>query len=91
MTVKEYIEEFYKLNIRTGQREKDEEKVSRYINGPRYEIQDEINMMSIRTVEDVYQFTLKVEEKLAKKQSKRGRCRGSFPRKSKGFTRDRTH
>jgi hypothetical protein len=26
MTVKEYTEEFYKLNIRTGQREKDEEK-----------------------------------------------------------------
>jgi hypothetical protein len=38
MIVKEYIEEFYKLNIRTGQREKDEEKVVRYINGPRYEI-----------------------------------------------------
>ena len=38
MTVKEYTEEFYKLNIRTGQREKDEEKISRYINGLKYEI-----------------------------------------------------
>jgi hypothetical protein len=54
MTVKEYTEEFYKLNIRTGQREKDEEKFSRYINGLRYEIQDEINMISVRTVEDAY-------------------------------------
>jgi hypothetical protein len=36
MTVKEHMEEFYKLNIRTGQQEKDEEKVSMYINGPRY-------------------------------------------------------
>jgi hypothetical protein len=61
MTVKEYTEEFYKLNIRTGQREKDEEKVVRYINGLRYEIQDEINMMSVRTMEDAYQFSLKVE------------------------------
>jgi hypothetical protein len=61
MTVKEYSEEFYKLNIRTGQREKDEEKVVRYINGLRYEIQDEINMMSVRTMEDAYQFSLKVE------------------------------
>jgi hypothetical protein len=69
MTVKEYIEEFYKLNIRTGQREKDEEKVYRYINGPRYEIQDEISMMSIRAVEDAYQFALKAEEKLARKQA----------------------
>ena len=38
MIVKEYTEDFYKLNIGTGQREKDEEKVSRYINGLRYEI-----------------------------------------------------
>jgi hypothetical protein len=38
MTVKEYIEEFYRLNIRTRQRERDEEKVARYINGLRYEI-----------------------------------------------------
>jgi hypothetical protein len=67
MTVKEYTEEFYKMNIRTGQREKDEEKVSRYINGLRYEIQDEINMMTVRTVEDAYQIALKAEEKLARK------------------------
>jgi hypothetical protein len=35
MIVKEYTEVFYKLNIRTGQRERDEEKFSRYINGLR--------------------------------------------------------
>jgi hypothetical protein len=38
MIVKEYIEEFYELRIRSGQRERDEEKVVRYINGLRYEI-----------------------------------------------------
>ena len=54
MTVKEYIEEFYLLNIRTREWERDEEKVARYINGLRYEIQDELNMMSVRTVEDSY-------------------------------------
>jgi hypothetical protein len=91
MTVKEYTEEFYRLNIRTGQRERDEEKVSRYINGLRYKIQDEINMMSVRTVEDSYQFELKVEENLARKQSQRGRFKIVVPRKNKGFTRDRTH
>jgi hypothetical protein len=36
--VKEYTKEFYKLNIRDGKRERDEEKVSRYINGLRYDI-----------------------------------------------------
>jgi hypothetical protein len=33
MTVKEYTEEFYKLNIRAGHRESDDEKVARYMNG----------------------------------------------------------
>ena len=38
MTVKEYTEEFYKLYIRAGHRESDEEKVARYVNGLRYDI-----------------------------------------------------
>jgi hypothetical protein len=71
--VKEYTEEFYKLNIRAGHRENDEEKVVRYINGLRYEIQDDIIMMTMRTVEDYYQVALKAEEKLERKQSQRNR------------------
>jgi hypothetical protein len=54
MSVKEYTEEFYKLNIREGHRENDEEKVVSYINGLRYEIQDEISLVTMWTVEDVY-------------------------------------
>jgi hypothetical protein len=38
MTVKEYTEEFYRLNIRAGHQESDDEKVSRYMNGLRYDI-----------------------------------------------------
>jgi hypothetical protein len=49
MSVKEYTEEFYKLNIRAGHRESDDEKVARYMNGLRYDIQDEMSMMTIRT------------------------------------------
>jgi hypothetical protein len=79
MTVKEYTEEFYRLNIRAGHRESNDEKVARYINGLRYEIQDEISMATIRTVEDAYQLALKAEEKLSRKQSQRGRGR-SQPR-----------
>jgi hypothetical protein len=36
--VKEYTEELYKLNIRAGKREREEEKVFIYINGLRYDI-----------------------------------------------------
>jgi hypothetical protein len=75
MTVKEYTEEFYRLNIRAGHRESNDEKVARYMNGLRYEIQDELNLATIRTVEDAYQLALKAEEKLSRKQSQRGRGR----------------
>jgi hypothetical protein len=47
MTVKEYTEEFYQLNIRAGHRESDDEKVARYMNGLRYDIQDEMRMETI--------------------------------------------
>jgi hypothetical protein len=68
-SVKKYTEEFYKLSIRVGHRENDEENISRYINGLRYEIHDEINMMTMKTLEDAYQVALKVEENLNTKQS----------------------
>jgi Mg2+ and Co2+ transporter CorA len=69
LSVKEYIEEFYRVNNRAGQKENEDEKTTRYINGLRYEIQEEINMMSVSKVEDACQATLKDEEKLARKQS----------------------
>jgi hypothetical protein len=75
MTVREYTEEFYRLNIRAGHRESDDEKVVIYLNGLRYEIQDELSMVTIRTIEDAYQMALKAEEKLSHKngQLRRGR------------------
>ena len=70
MSAKEYIEEFYRLNIRAGHRESDDEKVARYLNGLRYDIQDELSMVTIRTVEDAYQMASKAEEKLNQKHAK---------------------
>jgi hypothetical protein len=54
MIVKEYTEEFYMINIRAGHQDSDDEKVARYMNGLRYEIQDEMSMVMIRNVEDSY-------------------------------------
>jgi hypothetical protein len=72
MTVKECTGDFYRLNIRQTHRECNDEKVARYMNGLRYEIQDEMSMETIRMVEDAYQMSLKEEEKLSRKQSQRG-------------------
>jgi hypothetical protein len=75
MTVKRYTEEFYQLNIRVGHCESYDEKFVRYMNGLRYEIEDEMSMVTIRNVEDAYHIALKEEVKLARKQGQRGRGR----------------
>jgi hypothetical protein len=82
ITVKEYTKEFYKLNIKAGHRESDDEKVARYVNGLRYDIQDEMSMVTIRTVEDAYQMALKAEEKLSQKQGQKGQGRSQARGKS---------
>ena len=67
MTIKEYLEEFYKSYIRVGKVEDKPKKVERYINGFRFKIQFEMNLFSPSSIEEVYQFSLKVEEKLVTK------------------------
>lgn len=75
LTVREYTEEFYKVNIRAGYTEDNSEKVARYINGLRFDIQDEMSLLSPKSVEEAYQCTLKVEEKL-KRRNNSGRGKG---------------
>jgi hypothetical protein len=75
MTVKEYTEEIYRINIIVGHHQSDDDKVSRHMNCLRYYIQDEISMVTIRNVEDAYQISLRAEEKLARKQSQRRKDR----------------
>jgi hypothetical protein len=88
MSVKEYTEEFYRINIRAGHRESVDEKVARYMNGLRYDIQDEMSMMTIRNVENDYQIALKDEEKLSWKQGQRGQGRSQA--RGKKIPQDRT-
>jgi hypothetical protein len=45
--------------------------------------------MSIRTVEDAYQFALKAEEKLARKKNQRGIGKSPVPNKGKGVAHDK--
>ena len=69
MTVKEYTEEFFKLSIRAGQVQGNIERVARYINGLRFEIQDDISFLNLKTIEDVYHSSLRVEENLLRRQN----------------------
>eukprot|EP00253_Pinus_taeda_P005469 PITA_05469 len=76
LRVKEYIEEFYKVSIRAGESQDTDEKMARYVNGLRMDIQDEISLLSPKTIEEAYQIALKAKKKLMRKQSAKGR--GTF-------------
>lgn len=71
MFLKEYTEEFYRLSIRFGHVEANDEKLARYINGIIFEIQDELGILSLKNVEEAYQIALKIEEKLVRKKRHR--------------------
>jgi hypothetical protein len=57
------------------------------MNGLRYEIQDEISMMIIRTIGDAYQVALKAEENLAKNKIQQNR--GKNPNRGRGIAREK--
>ena len=61
MTVKEYTKEFYRLDIRSRHVDDDVNKIARYLNGLSCEIQDEISFVKLESVEEAYQYALKVE------------------------------
>ena len=67
MTVKEYTEEFYQVNLRAGYTEDTPENTARFVNGIRLEILDEISILSPKTIEDTYQSALKEEENITRK------------------------
>ena len=71
MTVRDYIEEFYRVNLRVGYTEDTPEKTARYVKSLRLEILDEINILSLKSIEEAYQSAMKVEEKITRKKNAR--------------------
>lgn len=91
LSISALTEEFLKLQIRTGlqeDEEDDEHAAARYVNGLRYQLQDELALLKVNSVDEAYQLALKAEEKLnrrGKAAIKRGsnslnRGRGNYPR-----------
>ena len=67
MIVKEYTDEFYRLDIRSKHVDDDVEKIVRYVNRLRSRIQDEISFVKLESVEEAYQYALKFKEIMIKK------------------------
>ena len=57
------------MNIISGHIEDTPDKVARYVNNLRFDIQDELGLFSLRSVEEAYHVALKDEEKMMRKQS----------------------
>ena len=79
--MKEYTEDFYRVTLRASYIEDTPEKTTRFVNGLRLEILDEISILSLKNIEEAYQSAMKAEEKITKKQNARrgwgtGRGRG---------------
>ena len=55
--------------MRAGYIEDTSEKTSRYINGLRMDIQEEMSMLSPSVMEEAYQYALKAEEKIRRQQA----------------------
>lgn len=86
--MREYMKELYKVIIRVVKTHDIDEKVARYVNGLRMDIQDDISILSPKIVEEAYQMVLKAEEKLMRKKSARGR--GTFQGKGSQGGRGRS-
>ena len=64
ITLKNILNNSIGLKLQLAILKDDGENVDRYINGLRFDIQDEINLLSPKTIEKPYQFPIKVKEKL---------------------------
>ena len=64
MVVGEYTEELYKINMRARYIEDTAEKVARYLNGLRYDIQDELSLVNPTGIDETYQYALREEERI---------------------------
>eukprot|EP00253_Pinus_taeda_P020323 PITA_20323 len=89
LIVKEYIEEFYWVNLRDGYTEDTVERIARYVNGLRMEILDEISILSPNNTEEAYQSVIKVEEKINRRQNAQ-RGRGSTRGRGQSYGRGQT-
>jgi hypothetical protein len=65
--VHEYTEEFFKISLRSGIKEPEYQRVERYVNGLKYQIQNDMSMHYFHNVDEAYQVSLNVEENIDKR------------------------
>ena len=69
LPVREYTDEFYKVNIKACYTQDSFEKVARYINGLSLDLKYKLSLLSQSMVEEEYQCALNVQDKLSRNKS----------------------
>ena len=80
-----YTKEFHKLTLRAQVLENEKQKLARYLNGLKYSIKDEVVLFNPKSVHQCYQMTLKIEEKIKRKNDSHGRGKGGNNRSGGRF------
>jgi hypothetical protein len=75
--VHEYTEEFFKLSLESGIKKPKYQRVARYMNGLKYQIQDDMSMHYFRNVDESYQVYFNVEENIDRRLRQKFRGKGT--------------
>jgi len=89
MTVREYTEELYQVNLRVGYTEDTTEKTTRYVNGLRLENLDEISILTPKNIGEAYQSAMKAGNKITRRKNV-WRGRGTGRGKGQSYGRGQT-
>ena len=70
------MEEFQKICMRSNVSEDEGLKVARYLNGLKWNILEEMTLLSPKTVHQCYQLAINIEERSKRKQDQASKSRG---------------
>ena len=84
LDVSSYTEEFHKLSLRAKKHENEVEKLARYMNGLRTNIQDEISILTPDSVHKCFQLALRAEEKFKRRHEQQQKQRGGRSFRGRG-------
>lgn len=59
-----YTEQFWRLQIQTDIQESEGKAATQYMNALKFQRRDELTLVKVPTVDEAYEYALKVEEKL---------------------------
>ena len=80
LDVSTYTQEFHNLTLRAKVYKTEKQKLTRYVNGLKYSIQDDLTLITLASVHQCFNMALKIEEKHKRREDTNNRGRGNNSR-----------